>query len=89
MEQSAQTQPGVVGLAPAAGLNLKVRDSAGDSISVKVKLTTPICKIMDAYCGRKGFERAALVFLFDGQRVTAEDTPGGLEMEDGDVSFMR
>jgi len=50
-----------------------------------VKRTTPIKKLMDAYCERQGKSLNSLRFLYDGERVQSHNTPAELEMEDGDA----
>lgn len=42
-------------------------------------------QIMGAYCERKGLNREATRFHFDGKALNPEMTVGQLEMEDGDV----
>jgi small ubiquitin-related modifier len=41
-------------------------------------------KIMDAYAQRKGINRTSVRFLLDGDRITDDDTPKTLEIEDQD-----
>ena len=40
---------------------------------------------MNAFCQRQGVNLNAVRFLFDGTRINSDQTPEGLEMEDGDV----
>ena len=71
---------------PDAGqLNLKVVTQDGSEIFFKCKQTTPLDKLMKAFCQRQGVTQASVRFLFDGQRLIANQTPQELEMEDGDV----
>jgi small ubiquitin-related modifier len=65
-------------------LNLKVKAQDGTEIFFKVKPTTKFGKLMDAYCGRVGVDATSVRFLFDGERLTREQTPGELDMEDED-----
>ena len=51
----------------------------------RCKKTTPLQKLMNAYCQRQGVSLQAVRFLFDGSRVNSSQTPESLEMEDGDV----
>ena len=39
---------------------------------------------MDAYCQRQGLASNQCRFIFDGERLKDDDTPDGLEMENGD-----
>lgn len=65
-------------------LNLKVKSPNGDEVIFKVKQTTPFHKLMTAYCKRTGTEFESTRFMFDGQRITGEQTPKDLNMEDED-----
>jgi len=66
-------------------LNLKVVTQDGNEIFFKCKTTTPLQKLMTAFCNRNGVAMNSVRFLFDGNRVNANQTPADLEMEDGDV----
>ena len=48
-------------------------------------MTTPLNKLMAAFCQRNGVAQNSVRFLFDGNRVNPNQTPQELEMEDGDV----
>eukprot|EP00501_MAST-03F_sp_TOSAG23-6_P001196 GSMAST32.ASY1.ANO1.1240.1 assembled CDS len=41
-------------------------------------------KVFKAYAQRKGIQSSALRFLLDGRRITDDDTPKMLELEDQD-----
>jgi Ubiquitin-2 like Rad60 SUMO-like len=51
----------------------------------KIKRTTPFNKLMHAYCLRQGKVLTALRFLYDGERISENDTPESLDMEDEDT----
>ena len=71
---------------PAAEqLNLKVITQDGNEIFFKCKMTTPLQKLMTAFCNRHGVAQSSVRFLFDGARIDPNQTPQQLEMEDGDV----
>lgn len=57
----------------------------GNEIYFKCKQTTPLKKLMDAFCNRQGVSSNSVRFLFDGNRINETQTPQQLEMEDGDV----
>jgi small ubiquitin-related modifier len=57
---------------------------AGDETLFKIKKTTKMEKVFNAYAQRKGVQVGSLRFLLDGERVTGEQTPKMLELEDGD-----
>ena len=65
-------------------ISLKVKAQDGTSVFFKVKRTTKLSKLMDAWCKRVGKERSTVRFLFDGDRVLEDATPASLDMEDED-----
>lgn len=65
-------------------LELAVKDQSGGEVRFKVKPTTAMGKVFDAFCQKKSLEPATVRFLFDGMRVAATSTPRDLGMEDGD-----
>eukprot|EP00173_Palmaria_palmata_P001325 Plantae.Rhodophyta-Palmaria_palmata.ctg1726.p1 GENE.Plantae.Rhodophyta-Palmaria_palmata.ctg1726~~Plantae.Rhodophyta-Palmaria_palmata.ctg1726.p1 ORF type:complete len:112 (-),score=25.98 Plantae.Rhodophyta-Palmaria_palmata.ctg1726:415-750(-) len=66
-------------------INLKVRDADGGTVQFKCKGTTPLEKLMKAFCSKQGLQFGAVKFLFDGNRIQPQQTPGDLDMEDLDV----
>ncbi|KAJ5627826.1 Ubiquitin-like protein SMT3 [Penicillium odoratum] len=70
--------------APVEHLNIKVTDN-NNEVFFKIKRSTPLKKLMDAFCDRQGKQFATVRFLFDGTRVRPDDTPDGLDMTDGDT----
>ena len=50
----------------------------------KVKKTTKMSKIFDAYAQRRGLQSNALRFMVDGDRVNPDQTPKMLELDDND-----
>ena len=57
-------------------LNLKLVSQHGTEVYFKLKMSTPIQKVMDAYCHRQGVSIETVRFLFDGSRLTGTQTPG-------------
>jgi small ubiquitin-related modifier len=55
-------------------LNIKVTDSTNE-IFFKIKRTTQLKKLMDAFCERSGKAPTSVRFLFDGTRVAPTDNP--------------
>jgi hypothetical protein len=51
-----------------------VTDNNNDVFS-KIKRTTQLKKLMDAFCERQGKAPSSVRFLFDGSRVQATDSP--------------
>jgi len=64
-------------------LNIKVTDGANE-VFFKIKRTTALKKLMDAFCERQGKSPSSVRFLFDGNRVQPTDSPDSLDMSDGD-----
>ncbi|KAK5098493.1 SUMO protein smt3 [Exophiala xenobiotica] len=65
-------------------LNIKVTDN-NNEVFFKIKRSTKLEKLMNAFCDRQGKDAKTVRFLFDGQRVTGQDTPDSLDMNDGDT----
>lgn len=53
-------------------------------IHFKLKMTTPLLKLKKAYSTHKDIPVSGLRFLFDGKRISDEDTPMELGMTDDD-----
>ena len=65
-------------------INIKVKAQDGTEIFFKIKRSTQLKKLMDAYCQRQGLANNQCRFIFDGERIKDDDTPDSLEMENGD-----
>lgn len=65
-------------------LNIKVTDN-NNELMFKIKKSTKMGKLMEAFCERHGKNVNAVRFLFEGTRITGSETPESLEMEDGDT----
>ncbi|KAI8645336.1 ubiquitin-related domain-containing protein, partial [Parasitella parasitica] len=70
---------------PIEHINLKVVGGDSNEVFFKIKRTTQLKKLMEAYCERQGKSIDSIRFLYDGSRVQAHHTPNELDMEDGDV----
>mmetsp|Transcript_39214 Transcript_39214/g.97130 ORF Transcript_39214/g.97130 Transcript_39214/m.97130 type:complete len:98 (+) Transcript_39214:81-374(+) len=69
----------------AETINIRCKMNADNNeILFKCKMTTPLSKLMNAFCQRQGVTMQSVRFLFDGQRINQDQTPTDLEMEDGD-----
>lgn len=55
-------------------LNIKVTDN-NNEVFFKIKRSTQLKKLMDAFCERQGKATNSVRFLFDGTRVQPGDTP--------------
>lgn len=59
---------------PTEHLNIKVTDN-NNEVFFKIKRSTQLKKLMDAFCDRQGKQPSTVRFLFDGTRVRPEDSP--------------
>lgn len=66
-------------------ITLQAVSQSGDSLQFKVRMTTPLQKVIDAYCSRMNVEADSVRFLYDGDRIKGENTPEMMHMEDGDI----
>ena len=55
-------------------LNIKVTDN-NNEVFFKIKRTTALSKLMNAFCDRQGKNLQSVRFLFDGSRVNPSDSP--------------
>lgn len=58
----------------AEHLNIKVTDN-NNEVFFKIKRSTKLEKLMNAFCERQGKTLQSVRFLFEGQRVQPTDTP--------------
>ena len=68
-----------------ANIQLKVKDQQGSEVQFKIKKSTPLRKLMDAYCSRLGLTASQVRFMVDGERISADDTAEKLGLEDEDL----
>merc|ERR1711982_266567 len=69
----------------AAHIQLKVKDQQGSEVQFKIKKSTPLRKLMDAYCSRLGLQASQVRFMVDGERIAPDDTAEKLGLEDEDL----
>ena len=69
----------------SAQIKLTVVSQDGNEIYFQIKETTPLQKLMHAYCNRQGIAPNKIRFLFDGNCINETETPQQLEMVDGDI----
>ncbi|GAB5587541.1 SUMO protein smt3 [Umbelopsis nana] len=62
-------------------INLKVVGNDHNEVFFKIKRSTNLKKLMDAYCERQGKSTSSVRFLYDGIRIQPTKQ---LDMEDGD-----
>lgn len=69
----------------AAKLRLKVVGQNGREVFFKIKSSTPLKKLIDAYCKEMDIPERTCRFLFDGQRINPDHTAAYLDMGDEDI----
>ncbi|KAK6122503.1 hypothetical protein DH2020_043753 [Rehmannia glutinosa] len=62
----------------SAHINLKVKGQEGNEVFFRIKRSTQLKKLMNAYCDRQSVDFNSIAFLFDGRRLRAEQTPDEL-----------
>ncbi|KAJ2228872.1 SUMO protein smt3 [Coemansia sp. RSA 1722] len=66
-------------------INLKVVSADSSEVMFKIKRSTKLEKLMQAYCSRTGKAYGTVRFLVDGERINGDTTPDVLGLEDGDA----
>ena len=79
-----KTRDGASGPQTGDYINLKVVGPANQEVHFRIKRSTPLRRVMEAYCERQGQDMESFQFWFDGERVAEKQTPAELKMEDGD-----
>lgn len=69
---------------PDTHLNIKVSDGTSE-IFFKIKRSTPLKRLMEAFAKRQGKSLDSIRFLSDGDRINGDQTPDDLDLDDGDV----
>ena len=65
-------------------ITLKVKSQDGNELFFKIRRSTQLKKLMEAYCSRNGVNPSTVRFLFDGQRIQESNTPNDLNLEEND-----
>jgi len=66
-------------------IELQVNDAEGLKLAFRIKKTTKLQKLMQAFCRRTSSEITRTRFLIDGRRIQDDDTPESLEIENHDI----
>ena len=74
-----------MGGAQPSTMSLKVVTWSGQEIFYKVKPTTKMERLFNAFCERLGLNLSDVRFKFNGRRVRASQDCAHYEMQDGDV----
>ncbi len=84
MRQQQQAAGPAPASPPAPSLNIRLHKvPEGEDVFFKVKTTTKLQKVFDAYATAR-YPGRDLRFLLDGERLRGDQTPGDVDMEDGD-----
>eukprot|EP01080_Neovahlkampfia_damariscottae_P004061 gene4061-7350_t len=60
-------------------INVKVVNADGNEVFFKIKKSTPLKKLMDAFCKRQGLQVGSVRFTFDGNRINENNTAGDVK----------
>ena len=66
-------------------ISMKIVSQDGQSLFFKIKSTTVLHKLCDAWLSRMGVDRYSVHFMFDGTRIDPRLTAECYGLEDGDV----
>ena len=66
-------------------LSLKVKGQDDSLVHFKIKQTTALKKLMEAYCFRQGLEMNRTCLFFTGNQLRDTQTPAQLNMENDDM----
>ena len=66
-------------------LNITFKNAEGVEIHFKINKDTKLTKAIDAYCERNGIDKKSLRFIYDGKRISGDETAKSLEMENDDI----
>uniref|UniRef100_A0A383WA06 Ubiquitin-like domain-containing protein n=1 Tax=Tetradesmus obliquus TaxID=3088 RepID=A0A383WA06_TETOB len=56
-------------------LNLSIKNQTNEEFHFKVKLSTKLHKVFEAYNARKGVDPGAYRFVFEGNRIAGDTAP--------------
>ena len=73
-DQSPSGAPADAPVPQSEHLNIKVTDG-NNEVFFKIKRSTKLEKLMNAFCERQGKQISTVRFLFDGTRVQPTDSP--------------
>lgn len=62
-----------------------ITSDLNSEVHFRVKAETPLVRLKRSYCSKLGHQINELRFVFDGHRITDEDTPKNLGMLNDDV----
>lgn len=87
MEEAGETARLLMSGLPGPPIHLKAVTQDGSEIFFKMRKTSKLSKLMEAFCESRGLRRSAVCFFYEGELLDGRDSPcrcGGQEMKDGD-----
>jgi small ubiquitin-related modifier len=67
-----------------AHVNITIKDPQGEETYFKVKRSTRLRKLFQAFCKRSNTDSSTMRFFFGGERINDDQTPEELGLRDGD-----
>ncbi|KAI0710692.1 ubiquitin-related domain-containing protein [Earliella scabrosa] len=64
---------------------MQVVTQTNEEVFFKIKRNTKLSKLQGAYANKVGKDVSSIRFLYDGERISDDDTPASLGMEDNDT----
>lgn len=65
-------------------ITIKVANQNGATVSFRVKSSTPLAKLFDAYAKKEGVAASSIKFMLDGAPISPQQTPRELGLGEGD-----
>lgn len=86
-EQQTEDQ----GAEDSSRIQITVKDPQGEDVYFKVRKTTKMRKLFQAFCKRSNVDPSTMRFFFQGERIQEDETPESLGLKEGDKieSFVR
>ncbi len=75
-EPENESKPGTI--------TIRVKEQGGEETYFKVKKSTKMGKVFEAFANRKGVQKTALRFLLDGERIGEGQSPEDLDLLEND-----
>ncbi|KAK4052825.1 SUMO protein smt3 [Microbotryomycetes sp. JL201] len=69
-------------------VSLRIQGPGFPDLLIKVKKSTKLQKMMNAYCERAGKTTADIRFMFDGHRLQGDQTVADLDIDEDDEEIM-
>ncbi|KAF8014278.1 hypothetical protein BT93_H0191 [Corymbia citriodora subsp. variegata] len=67
----------------AASVNVRVRGQDDRVLYFKINRTTKLSRLFQIYCERRQLDVRTMQFLYEGNRITGNQTPIALGLEEG------